>query len=179
MAKLKDDLFVINKAGKEIEAYSSKEFSELLIEKANNFKASKIDTRVSVSQDDYISFYSHRILSDYLKRKSSLSFLEEINKEMCQMTFQFLLYKKPNSDELMRKFVWYQKDSPDVEELISFAFSAALSTGRLNHLKKCNFDKCEKFFYGKSNQQWCSQRCGSKYRMQKKRFKDKNKGSMF
>ncbi len=52
-------------------------------------------------------------------------------------------------------------------------FARLLTSGKLSRLKVCQLKSCRNFFFGPPQSKWCNKICGSKYRVQEKRRKDK------
>lgn len=59
-----------------------------------------------------------------------------------------------------------------VVESAGFEFSQQLAIGALDRLRRCKAPKCQKFFIGRPNKDWCSKSCGSYVRVNKKRKQD-------
>lgn len=61
----------------------------------------------------------------------------------------------------------------DPTESAAFGFSQILAIGGLAKVKCCQMPDCGHYFLGRSNAKWCSKKCGSLFRVQKKRKLDR------
>ena len=61
----------------------------------------------------------------------------------------------------------------DPAEAAAFGFSQLLAIGGLMRAKRCQMPDCGHYFLGRSNAKWCSKSCGSLFRVQKKRKRDR------
>lgn len=61
----------------------------------------------------------------------------------------------------------YSPDTFAAKEISRF-----VTCGMLDKIRHCQLPSCQKIFIGPSNAKWCSQACGSKYRVNKKRRRD-------
>jgi predicted RNA-binding Zn ribbon-like protein len=61
---------------------------------------------------------------------------------------------------------------PDVQGIAAHLFSNQLALGALAGLKRCAEADCRKFFIGRPNKKWCSDSCGSRSRVRRKRRRD-------
>ena len=50
-----------------------------------------------------------------------------------------------------------------------------VNSGLIDKLKTCQLEGCNNYFIGGPHAKWCSENCGSKYRVRKKRKKDRQR----
>jgi len=65
----------------------------------------------------------------------------------------------------------------DPEISIAYMMANLLSSGDFKGLKRCERKECKKYFIGRANKTWCSESCGSHFRVKKMR-KKKNQGKI-
>lgn len=64
-----------------------------------------------------------------------------------------------------------QIDDPELS--VAYAMAHLAARGAFVGLKRCVFSECQDFFIGRSNKKWCSNSCGSHFRVNKSRKKSK------
>lgn len=80
-----------------------------------------------------------------------------------------------------RELTWAISIPPDLsvdrDMLVALEVGHFLASGIFDKLKRCKLAECRKYFIGKTDRaDWCSNTCGSKYRVRKKRKLDKARG---
>lgn len=61
------------------------------------------------------------------------------------------------------------------DELFALAMVRIIAEGFTDKVHRCALKECRKYFVGDPRARWCSTTCGSKYRVRKKRRKDKRR----
>ena len=56
---------------------------------------------------------------------------------------------------------------------VAYGVAHLLALGALEGLKRCRLHSCQNFFIGPPNKKSCSEKCGSHFRVKKKRKKDR------
>lgn len=113
----------------------------------------------------------------YLESGCSDEFLDELNQSMKQIPVQRHVvpgdFFSATSDAPQCLYVphFSQNDSP--EAVAAHDFSKLITGGNLRRLKQCHSSECDNFFLGPPQSKWCSKRCGSSFRVKKKRKRDK------
>ena len=77
-------------------------------------------------------------------------------------------------NQKLRRFEWVKefaddKAVPTLEAAYALMLITVIGTGLVDRLKRCRLKKCRKYFFGDPRATWCSETCGSLYRVTKKR----------
>ncbi|QLZ70833.1 hypothetical protein FOLKNPGA_03652 (plasmid) [Legionella sp. PC1000] len=164
MEKTLHDYFYIN-TGNEIKVYSDKD-SSFLIEAANFYIAGKKgkDSPNTIPELDAIIY---EFMEEYYKSGLTDYLLNKLNEIIRNVRIQCLVENIEN--KLSAVHVAYIPNNPSPIVFGAYMFSRITSFGGLDGLKRCHNKDCLKFFIGRSNTKWCSNSCGSKYRVNKMR----------
>lgn len=164
MEKALHDYFYIN-TGNEIKVYSDKD-SSFLIEAANFYierKKGKDSPHTKPELDaiiyEFMDEYYRNGLTDYL--------LNKLNEIIRNVRIQCLVENIEN--KLSAVHVAYIPNNPSPIVFGAYMFSHITSLGGLKGLKRCLNKDCLNFFIGRTNAKWCSNSCGSMYRVNKMR----------
>lgn len=103
--------------------------------------------------------YNKSGLTDYL--------LNRLNEILQDVRIQCLVENIEN--KLSAVHIAHMPNNPSPIIFGAYMFSHITSLGGLEGLKRCHNKDCLKFFIGRSNAKWCSNSCGSKYRVNKMR----------
>lgn len=103
------------------------------------------------------------------------SLLADVDRIVRDIPFGAFLILKPSS----RKFEWrlrLRRNSLQSRETI-FAWWVAwlVTVDGIEGLKRCALKDCRKYFVGGPRAKWCSENCGSKFRVRNKRKRDRER----
>ncbi|AGH54201.1 TPA: CGNR zinc finger domain-containing protein [Legionella pneumophila] len=171
MKKALHDYFYIN-TGKELKLYSSNEASTL-IEAANIHLDSKNGIN-SKSTIPALEAFIYECMEEYYDNGVSDNLLIKLNEILVNVNIQCLFENIEN--RLVAVHVAYMPYNPPPLAFGAYMFSNVTSLCGLEGLKRCKSNDCLKFFIGRRNAKWCSNSCGSKYRVNKLR---KNKRAVY
>lgn len=83
----------------------------------------------------------------------------------------------PSFNERDGSFTWVRSYSADdaaiPERAYALAMIRAIDGGFGPRFRRCKLDECRKYFVGDPRSRWCSETCGSKYRVRAKRWRDR------
>lgn len=164
MAKTLHDYFFIN-TGKETKAYDGKE-SSALIEAANIHIERKCGNN-SPNTVPVLEAFIYECMDAYHKNGFSDTLLHKLNKILIHVKVQCLVENIEN--KLTSVHAAYMPINPDPIVFGAYMFSNVALLGGLEKLKRCQNNNCLKFFIGRTNTKWCTDSCGSKYRVKKMR----------
>jgi hypothetical protein len=99
---------------------------------------------------------------------------EDINKKLLGFQMPACFVFNTETGKLEPGFFPFDLPKND-EVMIAFSVAVALADGALDTLKRCALKECSKYFVGDPRAKWCSETCGSKYRVRNKRKKDKQR----
>lgn len=103
--------------------------------------------------------------------------LKDLRKELSDVRFFHILNPAiPSRGEPLPhwEFVADMEDMSDPEVTAAYAFSHQLTLDGFVGLKRCGLSNCKRFFIGRPDAKWCSNACGSRYRVGQKRKRDKS-----
>lgn len=104
--------------------------------------------------------------------KATDEMVEELNSFSSTIRYRHVLM--PSEDgEPYWEYIADLDRQLDPAEAAAFGFSQMLAIGGLKTVKRCQMPDCGHYFLGRSNAKWCSKKCGSLYRVQKKRKLDR------
>jgi hypothetical protein len=117
-------------------------------------------------------------LSRYLEEGATDEFLNELNNDLRKVVYHKYVVPpdivSSELDDLQSLYVLNCKEFKYSPKLTAAnEFSRLVTTGMLKRLKRCQLPDCQNIFLGPPQAKWCSKTCGSKYRVKKKRSKDK------
>ncbi|STX37342.1 CGNR zinc finger domain-containing protein [Legionella feeleii] len=171
MEKALHDYFSIN-TGNEIKLYSGRD-SSFLIEAAN-FHIERQKGKESQHTLPELDAIIYECMDEYYKNGITDNLLNKLNEIIKDVKIQCLVENIEN--KLSAVHVAYIPYNPSPIVFGAYMFSHITSFGGLDGLKRCHNKDCLKFFIGRSNTKWCSNSCGSKFRVNKMR---KNKKASF
>lgn len=164
MEKALHDYFYIN-TGKELKLYSCKE-GPALIEAANIYIDRKND-KESPNTQPALEAFIYECMDEYYQHGVSDTLLNNLNEILRNVKIQCLFENVEN--RIMAVHIAYMPHNPPPLLLGAYLFSHVTSLGGLEGLKRCQNNDCFKFFMGRTNAKWCSNSCGSKFRVKKMR----------
>jgi hypothetical protein len=108
----------------------------------------------------------------------SARLVRELNAKLHAMPTTIHTYPElnPMTLKLSSKCESTKKDDTDWDWTCAYLVAFAIEAGAFKNLKRCALKECSKYFIGDPRSKWCSDNCGSKYRVRKKRRKDSQRG---
>ncbi|MDP3269873.1 MAG: CGNR zinc finger domain-containing protein [Legionella sp.] len=164
MEKTLHDYFYIN-TGNEIKCYSGKDAS-FLIEAANFYidKKKGKDIQHVIPELDAIVY---ECMEEFYKNGITDGLLNKLNDIIRDVKIQCLIENIEN--KLSAVHIAYIPKKTSSIIFGAYMFSHITSFSGLDGLNRCHNKDCLKFFLGRSNTKWCSNSCGSKFRVNKMR----------
>ena len=127
----------------------------------------------------------------YISRIERYGFSDALANRLNEWLDRMEAKARPRFNAKSRELVW-QFDNPtatawlynrdieptlkDIEALFAWMIAALISEDALNGLKRCALKDCQKYFVGGPRAKWCSENCGSLYRVRQKRCRDRERG---
>ncbi|HHT9720104.1 CGNR zinc finger domain-containing protein [Legionella pneumophila serogroup 1] len=164
MEKALHDYFCIN-TGEGLKFYSAKESSFLL--EAANFHIERRNGKDYPNTIPQLDAIICECMDEYYKNGLTDNLLNKLNEIIKDVKIQCLIENIENKLSAVHVAYIPRNSSPLV--FGAYMFSHVTSLGGLEGLKRCYNKSCLKFFIGRSNTKWCSNSCGSKYRVNKMR----------
>ena len=118
---------------------------------------------------------AHRLLARLHRYGVTKALADELNgylENVVTIANMTLDYK---SRKVEWNFVMRRSLENEKKTQIAFWIAALLERGELDGLAKCEMPGCGNFFVGTARKRWCSNACGTKYRVRKKRRLDKER----
>lgn len=164
MEKTLHDYFYIN-TGNELKLYSSRESSTLI--EAANIHIERTRGNDSPNTIPALEAFIYECIDEYHRNGVNDHLLNRLNNILKNVKIQCLVENIDNS--LRAIHVAYMPFNPHPLIFGAYMFSHVTSLGKFEGLKRCQNNICTKFFIGRTNAKWCSNSCGSKYRVTKMR----------
>ena len=164
MEKTLQDYFCI-KTNKEIKFYSSKD-AVGLIEAANLYIEKKNGKKLEFSVPELEEFI-YECMELYYENGVSNILINKLNEHLKNVNIQCLVENIEN--KLSAIHLAHIPFNPHPLIFGAYMFSHVTSLGGFEGLKRCQNADCHKFFLGRPNSKWCTNSCGSKYRVNKMR----------
>lgn len=143
-----------------------------LVKKANRTFDEDLKNKGPASIWDEECLSACEWLEDLLEKGASKELLNLLNGIIGNVSYIHVLKYSPNGLPTWRRIANADKIQ---SHHISTAYGVAhlLAIGALKNLKRCKRESCRRFFLGRPNAKWCSEKCGSHFRVHKKRKRDK------
>lgn len=120
----------------------------------------------------------HDWICRYIEEGATEKFLDKLNTDLRPMQYAHYVvpadFYSPNGDQPQSIYIANLNLSYSHEAHAAKEFSRLITNGMLNRINRCQMPDCEKIFIGPPQRKWCSTTCGSKYRVNRKRNKDKS-----
>lgn len=110
-------------------------------------------------------------LDRYIEKGATIELLSELTEILAKVPFRHVLMPD-DKGQANWEFIVDIGRQLNAEEFAAIFFSHLLSIGALENVKRCQMNDCRRFYVGPPNRKWCSDSCGSKYRVRKKRKRD-------
>ncbi len=157
----------------ELKSLSSEGLVSFLVRNANEcIQQGLLQSNAPQHFDEVTRVISHQLLEKYLSESNKQEFWAYINEASKNLKYRNIFVYPKNQSKPECIDVLEMEGFATPFEQVLYPFVCAAKDGHLENLKKCNNKSCSHFFIGRKNKLWCSDRCGSKARMQKKRKKD-------
>jgi predicted RNA-binding Zn ribbon-like protein len=129
----------------------------------------------NVSEEESFCLWINNLLSEYINQgRESQEMIDELNEFMSRIRYRHMLMPS-NIGTPKWEYIADLDRQLTPDEIAAFSFSQMIVKGSLMNVKQCQMSDCGHYFTGRPNAKWCSKPCGSKYRVQKKRKKDKSR----
>lgn len=172
---MKDKVFY-QLLGENLEKKSGKMVTSALIMRANEYiEKSKNEELIKDSFEDMERLISFYILHKYQTEGHTEEFLANYNHHSKRLNYKniFVLDKAGKRAKLIEVLDLNGYGGP--QDLVLYSFICAYKSGYVDVLKRCQNEKCTKFFLGRSNKLSCSKRCSDLVRSRRKRLNDRLK----
>lgn len=100
---------------------------------------------------------------------------QDLNKKLEKFQMSASFHFDAKLKRLEPRFWFPQGITEDREAQIALEIVSLLGEKRLDGLKRCSLTECRKYYVGGPRAKWCSENCGSKYRVRKKRKLDRER----
>ncbi len=145
-----------------------------LLEASNRFlDKSDFERKILISEDHFYDKILCLLMTRLVEEEVTTKLVDDLNRVTEKIQYQHRLMF-PKGDLPYGVYIADIRSSFSPDVLAAFAFSQQLAMGSFVGLKRCSLPKCERFFIGRPNAKWCSKKCGSSYRVSKKRRIDKH-----
>ena len=164
----------------EVRAWSIDD-ADVLIEAANmHLSNTRFNPRLSISLEELFNSICFDLMARFQSQGQTEEFLNEVNSAISHIRYQHILMPSEVGQPHWQCVAQMNGPDPGVTHpdpglLAYFIFSNILAMGGLKNLRRCNVNDCQKFFIGPKNKKSCSTTCGSKYRVRKKRKRDRER----
>lgn len=125
----------------------------------------------SLSYEETVAVLIRIYFNCYIDGGLTEKLIDELNSILQRVRFKHILMPSKNGHVRWEFIADFTKQLYR-EEFAAILFSHLLSIGALDNLQCCQLEHCNRFFVGPPNRRWCSDTCGSKHRVRKKRKRD-------
>ena len=142
--------------------------------KVENLKSKPVDT---IRDAEHI--LTHEWL-EIIEKGITPDVVKKLNSRLERVYYHHVLMLSPNGPPFWRRVANGDRiDDPEIG--VAYGVAHLLALGALDGLKRCRMQSCQKFFIGPPNKESCSKKCGSHFRVKRKRKEDKknNRESLF
>jgi predicted RNA-binding Zn ribbon-like protein len=143
-----------------------------LIRNANRAQTEDLRSKQHLSPTDAECVLTHEWLEVFLTNGVTDEVVKRLNSRIAHVRYHHFLMHSPNGPPFWRRVAnGDQIDDPELA--IAYGVAHLLAAGAFEGLKRCRLKTCQKFFVGRPDAKWCSKACGSKFRVKKKRKRDR------
>ena len=143
-----------------------------LLKNANKAKAESLKLSPETTVKEAECIFAREWFDSIIDKGNTKEILAELNTRIGHVRFHHVLSFSSNGLPTWRYVA--NGDEIDHPELsIAYGVAHLLASGAFVGLKRCRLEECQKYFIGKSNRIWCSDSCGSHYRVYKMRKKNR------
>ncbi len=119
--------------------------------------------------DDLANYFLHCLLKDGV----TAPLVEVINGRLASVRKGVHVRENRKTGRIETHDVWLLDHPPTGAEGVTLAFVEFLKTGAFQKLKVCSADDCNNYHFRRGK--WCSDTCGGRQRVRKKRKLDKQR----
>ena len=143
-----------------------------LIQNANRAKKENLRAKEHLSTRDMEAALTCDWLELFLEKGITNEVVRNLNSRLGHVRFMHVLEPPINGRPSWRRIA-NGDEIHHPEIAVAYGVANLLAIGAFDSLKRCKLKACQKFFIGRPNATWCSEACGSKYRVTQKRKKDR------
>lgn len=143
-----------------------------VLRNANKAKTNKWEFNSRLTAHEAECVYTREWFDLFIDKGLTKDVIEELNKPISHVRYHHLLIYSAKGLPYWRRIA-NGKEVYDPQLSVAYVISHLLAAGAFIGLKRCKRKECQKYFVGKSNKKWCSDKCGSYYRVNKMRKKNK------
>jgi predicted RNA-binding Zn ribbon-like protein len=139
-----------------------------LIRMANKALVEKIDINSELTFSDAECALAKEWFDIFLDKGITKEVISRLNSRIGHVHFLHVLSHTPNELPHWRRIANGDRiDDPEIS--IAYMMAHLLASGEFKNLKRCEHETCNKYFIGRVNKTWCSDRCGVHFRVKKMR----------
>lgn len=112
-------------------------------------------------------------LARILDEGVSENMMDEINQELGDIRFIHMLMLTKNGTPYWQHISDLDASLAAPHIIAAYNIANQIVIGGFEKLKRCQLRACNRFFLGPRNAKWCSEACGSLYRVRQKRKRDR------
>lgn len=144
-----------------------------LIANANRAKQEDLQLKEGILIRDAECIFAREWIETILDKGITAELVKKLNSRVAHVNYRhFLMHSAKGLPYWRRIGNGDQIDDPELS--IAYGVAHLLTIGAFEGLKRCRQRSCHKFFIGRSNTKWCSEACGSKFRVTQKRKRDRS-----
>lgn len=131
------------------------------------------------SAADFVSFANHgdvsarRFLQRIKRYGVTENLVKEINSRLAEIRTGPRVQLSPDMERVEKQNVWLNDHVPTADEGLTLAMVEFIMTDAFEKLKECAAEDCENLHFRRGK--WCSDTCGGRQRVRKKRKLDKQR----
>ena len=118
-------------------------------------------------------FFAFEWFETFLKNGITEEVVKKLNSRIAHVHYHHVLMHSSKGTPYWRRIAnGDQIDDPELS--VAYGVAHLLAVGAFEGLKRCRLQTCHRFFIGRPDAKWCSSACGSKFRVTKKRKRDRS-----
>lgn len=143
-----------------------------LLKAANSAIINEETKTKRLTYGEYFNIIIHDWFEIFVKEGITEKVIKHLNARISHIHYHHILIHSKDGLPYWKYIANSNSIMSDPELQSAYGITHLLSIGALKNLKRCNLNSCKNFFIGPPNKKWCSQSCGSLYRVRQKRKKD-------
>lgn len=144
---------------------------ENLLKNANRANKSNLHLDQSITVQEAECIFARDWFEAFVEKGLSKEIINKLNSRISHVRYHHVLMYSAKGLPYWRRVA--NADQIDEPELsIAYAMAHLAACGAFVGLKRCVFSECQDFFVGRPNKKWCSDSCGSHFRVNKSRKKN-------
>ncbi len=148
-----------------------------LIRMANRAITENIDINSNITIREAECALAKEWFDMFLEKGITKEVTSKLNSRIGHVQFLHVLSHSTDGSLHWRRIANGDKiDDPEIS--IAYMMAHLLSSGEFKGLKRCERKECEKYYIGRPNKRWCSESCGSHFRVKRMR-KKKNQDQIY